>query len=58
LVSSAIRKAAASVSRITCGRGRGFGFDAGIVGAGVISVMWSFLASNQCRPLCREQVKP
>src|SRR5882757_156613 len=40
-VSSVIRCAAACVSFITCGRGRGFGFDAGVVEAGVMSVMWS-----------------
>src|ERR1700712_2169364 len=45
LVSSAIRSAAASVSFITCGRGRGFGFT-GV--AGVISVIYSILAPNQC----------
>src|SRR5205823_14913098 len=41
LVSSVIRCAAASVSFMTCGRGRGFGLAAGVGVAGVISVMWS-----------------
>ena len=41
-----MRVAAASVSFITCGRGRGFG----LAGAtGVISVIWSVLAAVQCR---------
>jgi hypothetical protein len=34
-----MRCAAASVSRMTCGRGRGFGFDIGVGDAGVMSVI-------------------
>src|ERR1700722_20766019 len=34
---------------MTCGRGRGFGLAAGVGAAGVISVMWSIPAANQCR---------
>ena len=49
LVSSVIRCAAASVSFMTCGRGRGFGLAAGAGEAGVMSVMWSIPAANQCR---------
>jgi hypothetical protein len=49
LVSSAIRCAAASVSFITCGRGRGFGLDAGVGELGVIFVIYSVLAAHQCR---------
>src|SRR3984885_9249975 len=48
LVSSWIRCAAASVSFITCGRGRGFGFAAGVGELGVMSVIYSVLAANQC----------
>src|SRR3954454_21208040 len=48
LVSSVIRAAAASVSFITCGRGRGFGL-AGVFDAGVMSVIYSVLAAYQCR---------
>src|SRR3954469_19224288 len=48
LVSSVIRAAAASVSFNTCGRGRGFGL-AGVVDAGVMSVIYSILAAYQCR---------
>src|SRR5882757_6423070 len=48
LVSSAIRVAAASVSFITCGRGRGFAL-AGVVDDGVISVIYSILAGHQSR---------
>jgi hypothetical protein len=39
LVSSVIRCAAASVSFMTCGRGRGFGLAAGVGEAGVMFVM-------------------
>src|SRR5882757_2818888 len=55
LVSSVIRCAAASVSFITCGRGRGFGLDTGVGEAGVMSVMWSIPKANQCRLFSREQ---
>src|SRR5882757_5995124 len=48
LVSSVIRAAAASVSFITCGRGRGFAL-AGVVDDGVISVIYSILAGHQSR---------
>src|SRR3954451_875698 len=41
LVNSAIRWAAASVSFITCGRGRGFGLDPGVEGFGVMFVIGS-----------------
>src|ERR1700712_4774743 len=57
LVSSAIRAAAASVSFITCGRGRGFAL-AGVVEAGVISVIYSVLAGHQSRLISRKQLKP
>src|SRR5436305_1287405 len=45
LVSSAIRAAAASVSFITCGRGR-FGLAGAVV---VMFVIYSFLAAHQSR---------
>jgi hypothetical protein len=48
LVSSAMRWAAASVSFMTCGRGRGFGLAAGFGEAGVMSVIYSILAAYQC----------
>src|SRR6478736_4621405 len=48
-VSSVIRAAAASVSLMTCGRGRGFGLEAGAGEAGVMSFIWSVPAANQCR---------
>src|SRR5882757_10217655 len=48
LVSSVIRCAAASVSFITCGRGRGFGLETGVGEAGAMSVIYSFLAAHQC----------
>jgi hypothetical protein len=40
---------------MTCGRGRGFGLDAGVGEAGVMSVMWSIPAANQCRLISLEQ---
>jgi hypothetical protein len=46
-VNSATRWAAASVSFITCGRGRGFAL--GVDEAGVMSVMWSIPRPIQCR---------
>src|SRR5437588_1585436 len=49
-VSSVMRCAAASVSRMTCGRGRGFSLDEGVGDAGVISVIYSFLAGTSMRP--------
>jgi hypothetical protein len=52
-----MRCAAASVSFITCGRGRSFGLDAGVGVAGVMSVMWSIPMANQCRLFSREQAK-
>src|SRR4029079_6837100 len=48
-VSSVMRWAAASVSFMTCGRGGGFGLEAGVGALGVISVMWSIPAANQCQ---------
>ena len=47
LASSAIRCAAASVSFITCGRGRGFGLETDVGEAGVMSFMWAIQAANQ-----------
>jgi hypothetical protein len=37
------------VSFITCGRGRGFGLEAGVLDAGVISDMCLVLTAIQCR---------
>src|SRR5260370_20160782 len=51
-VSSPIRCAAASVSFMTCGRGRGFGFATGVGDAGVMSVSHSFLAADQRLTTC------
>src|SRR5205823_11833136 len=58
LVSSVMRAAAASVSFMTCGRGRGFGLGAGVFEAGVIPVMWLIPAAIQCRLFSIEEVKP
>src|SRR6185312_6975798 len=57
LVSSVIRAAAASVSFMTCGRGRGFGFAAGVGEAGVMLAMSSFPTANQCLSSSRKTVK-
>src|SRR5882762_9820121 len=62
LVSSVTRAAAASVSFMTCGRGRGFGleagaFEAGVFEAGIIPVMWLIPAAIQCRLFSIEEVK-
>src|SRR5882724_6080469 len=54
LVSSVMRCAAASVSFMTCGRGRGL--EAGKGEAGVMSVMWSIPAANQCQSSSRKAV--
>src|SRR5207247_744873 len=56
-VSSVMRCAAASVSFMTCGRGRGFGLETGAGAAGVMSVMWSIPAANQCPSSSRKPVK-
>src|SRR3979409_31046 len=42
---------------MTCGRGRGFGLEAGAGEAGVMSVMWSIPAANQCQSSSRKAVK-
>src|ERR1700709_536370 len=57
LVSSAIRAAAASVSFITCGRGRAFAL-ADVVDDGVISVICSILAGHQSRHLYVSSLNP
>src|SRR5215471_13486492 len=52
-VSCRTRCAAASVSFITCGRGRAFGLETGVGDGCVMSLMWSIPSANQCRFISR-----
>src|SRR5215468_8509449 len=47
-VNSSTRCAAASVSFMTCGRGRAFGLKTGVGDACLMSLMWSIPTANQC----------
>src|ERR1700694_3859674 len=58
LVSWAMRCAAASVSFMTCGRGRGFALETGVGEVGVMSVMWSIPRPIQCRRCSCERSCP
>src|ERR1700722_19851227 len=51
-----MRSAAASVSFMTCGRGRGFGLAAGVGEAGVMSVMCFVLTAIQWRIIAFEKL--